>query len=300
MKPTLVILAAGMGSRYGGLKQIDAFGPSGETIIEYSVFDAIRAGFGKIVFVIRKSIEEEFRAHFGQKFSHLINVQYVFQELDNLPAGISVPEGREKPWGTGHAVLVTKDAVKEPFAVINADDFYGAESFQSISEVLSSTDINKVQCYLLGYQVKNTLSEFGSVSRGVCNTNDQDELVDIIERTNIYQTNQGIVFEEDGKTTSLDKDQLVSMNFMAFSPAVYAYYELYFNEFIKANIGNLKSEFYMPYVLNRLIEEGLSTVKVMGTTAQWFGVTYKEDKEAAVNKLNVLIKSGKYPANLWK
>lgn len=300
MKPTLVILAAGMGSRYGGLKQIDAFGPSGETIIEYSVFDAIRAGFGKIVFVIRKSIEEEFRAHFGQKFSHLIDVQYVFQELDNLPAGISVPEGREKPWGTGHAVLVTKDAVKEPFAVINADDFYGAESFQSISEVLSSTDINKVQCYLLGYQVKNTLSEFGSVSRGVCNTNDQDELVDIIERTNIYQTNQGIVFEEDGKTTSLDKDQLVSMNFMAFSPAVYAYYELYFNEFIKANIGNLKSEFYMPYVLNRLIEEGLSTVKVMGTTAQWFGVTYKEDKEAAVNKLNVLIKSGKYPANLWK
>ncbi len=299
MKPTLVILAAGMGSRYGGLKQIDGFGPNKETIIEYSVFDAIRAGFGKIVFVIRKSIEKEFKAHFGNKFSHLIEVVYVFQELDNLPDGISVPEGREKPWGTGHAVLVAKNAVKEPFAVINADDFYGAESFQAIAEVLKETDLEQPQCYLLGYQVKNTLSEFGSVSRGVCNTNSNNELIDIVERTKIYKTKQGIVFEEDEVLTQLDENQLVSMNFMAFSPAVFNYYESYFNDFINENYKQLKAEFYMPTVLNRMINEGVSTVKVFGTTAQWFGVTYKEDKVAAVNKLNALIEAGKYPADLW-
>ena len=299
MKPTLVILAAGMGSRYGGLKQIDGFGPNGETIIEYSVFDAIRAGFGKIVFVIRENIEQEFKNHFGLKFEGKIEVEYVFQELDNLPEGITLPSNREKPWGTGHAVLVTKDAVLTPFAVINADDFYGRDAFKTVAEALAKTDNDKMEYYLLGYQVQKTLSEFGSVSRGVCAVNSEGNLTDIVERTKIYKKDSRIVFEVDGAETELDAEQPVSMNFMAFTPSVYKYYEQYFNDFINENINNPKAEFYMPTVLNRLINEGIATVKVLRTNAQWFGVTYKEDKEAAVNKLNNLIKQGEYPEKLW-
>lgn len=299
MKPTLVILAAGMGSRYGGLKQIDAFGPNGETIIEYSVFDAIRAGFGKIVFVIRESIEQDFKAHFGTKFEGKIEIEYVFQEIDNIPAGLSVPEDRTKPWGTGHAVLVTKDAVHTPFAVINADDFYGRDAFEIVSKELSSTSNDKMEYYLLGYQVQKTLSEFGSVSRGVCGVNEKGNLTDIIERTKIYKKGSTIVFEENDQLTELEPEQPVSMNFMAFTPSVFKYYEAFFNEFIKENVDNPKAEFYMPTVLNRMINDGTAVVKVLGTSAQWFGVTYKEDKEDAVAKLEKLIADGEYPAKLW-
>lgn len=299
MKPTLVILAAGMGSRYGGLKQIDGFGPNGETIIEYSVFDAIRAGFGKIVFVIRENIETEFKTHFGKKFEGKIDVEYVFQEIDNIPAGLSVPEDRVKPWGTGHAVLVTKNAVNTPFAVINADDFYGRDAFETIAGVLSKAANDDKEYYILGYEVQKTLSEFGSVSRGVCEVDGNGFLTGITERTKIYTQGNKIVYEEDSNTTELSAKQAVSMNFMAFTPSVFAYYEQYFNEFIKANVQNPKAEFYMPTVLNRVINEGIAKVKVIPTSAQWFGVTYKEDKEAAVEKLNGLIAAGEYPAKLW-
>ncbi|MFC0876252.1 NDP-sugar synthase [Saccharicrinis sp. FJH2] len=299
MKPTLVILAAGMGSRYGGLKQIDGFGPNGEAIIEYSVFDAIRAGFGKVVFVVRESIEEAFKAHFGSKFEGKIDVEYVYQELDNIPAGLSVPAERTKPWGTGHAVLVAKDAVKTPFAVINADDFYGRDAFETVATELSATTNEAKTYYLLGYEVQKTLSDFGSVSRGVCSVDNNGNLADIVERTKIYKDGGKIVYDENGSIHELAPEQPVSMNFMAFTPSAFTYYEAYFNEFIKTNVDNPKAEFYMPTVLNTLISKGEAEVKVLSTTAQWFGVTYKEDKEDAVAKLNQLIADGEYPSKLW-
>lgn len=299
MKPTLVILAAGMGSRYGGLKQIDGFGPNGETIIEYSVFDAIRAGFGKIVFVIRESIEKDFKAHFGSKFEGKVDVEYVFQELDNIPDGLTVPEDRTKPWGTAHAVLVAKDAVQTPFAVINADDFYGRDAFETVAKALQVTSNDANSYYLLGYEVQKTLSEYGSVSRGICSVDDNGNLTDIVERTKIYRDGNRIVYDENGSIQALNSQQPVSMNFMAFTPSAFTYYESYFNEFIKANVENPKAEFYLPSVLNRLITEGKAEVKVLSTTAQWFGVTYQEDKEAAVSKLNQLISEGEYPSKLW-
>ncbi|MFB6342233.1 NDP-sugar synthase [Saccharicrinis sp. FJH62] len=299
MKPTLVILAAGMGSRYGGLKQIDGFGPNEEAIIEYSVFDAIRAGFGKVVFVVRESIEEAFKAHFGSKFEGKIDVEYVYQELDIIPAGLSVPAERTKPWGTGHAVLVAKDAVKTPFAVINADDFYGRDAFETVARELSATTNEAKTYFLLGYEVQKTLSDFGSVSRGVCSVDNKGNLADIVERTKIYKDSGKIVYDENGSIHELAPEQPVSMNFMAFTPSAFTYYEAYFNEFIKANVDNPKAEFYMPTVLNTLISKGEAEVKVLSTTAQWFGVTYKEDKEDAVAKLNQLIADGEYPSKLW-
>ena len=299
MKPTLVILAAGMGSRYGGLKQIDGFGPNGEAIIEYSVFDAIRAGFGKVVFVVRESIEEAFKAHFGSKFEGKIDVEYVYQELDNIPKGLSVPTERTKPWGTAHAVLVTKDAVKTPFAVINADDFYGRDAYERVAKELSATTNDAKTYYLLAYEVQKTLSDFGSVSRGVCGVDEKGNLTDIVEQTKIYKDGDKIVYDENGAIHELAPEQPVSMNFMAFTPSAFAYYESYFNDFIKANVDNPKAEFYMPTVLNNLVSDGIAEVKVLSTSAQWFGVTYKEDKEDAVAKLNNLIAKGEYPSKLW-
>ncbi|MFB6318941.1 NDP-sugar synthase [Saccharicrinis sp. FJH54] len=299
MKPTLVILAAGMGSRYGGLKQIDGFGPNGEAIIEYSVFDAIRAGFGKVVFVVRENIEAAFKAHFGSKFEGKIEVEYVYQELDNLPEGLSVPPERTKPWGTGHAVLVTKDAVKTPFAVINADDFYGRDAFETVAKELNATSNETKTYYLLGYEVQKTLSEFGSVSRGICGVDQDGNLTDIVERTKIFRNNDKIVYDDNGTLHELNPQQPVSMNFMAFTPSVFTYYEAYFNAFITENVDNPKAEFYMPSVLNTLINKGEAEVKVLSTTAQWFGVTYKEDKEDAVARLNRLIADGEYPSKLW-
>ncbi len=299
MKPTLVILAAGMGSRYGSLKQIDKFGPSGEAIIEYSIFDAIRAGFGKVVFVIRKNIEDEFRKAFGDKLEGKIKVEFVHQELDNLPEDFELPAGRVKPWGTGHAVLVTEDKVNEPFAVINADDFYGADAFNVIAKYLSNLKENDTRHCIIGYKLSNTLSEHGYVSRGICNTDSENNLVDIVERTHIEIKDKGIVFEDENGDTPLTGNEIASMNLMGFAPSVFEYYKSDFKEFIKENLNNLKAEFFMPLIVNNLIVQKRGTVKIIDTTAKWFGVTYKEDKEMAIEKLNQLVKEGVYPNNLW-
>lgn len=299
MKPTLVVLAAGMGSRYGGLKQIDAFGPNGEAIIEYSIFDAIRAGFGKVVFIIRKDIEEAFKAHFGNIFEGKIKIEYAYQELNNLPEGFSLPEGREKPWGTAHALLMAEDVVHEPFAIINADDFYGADAYQVMSEYLKGVDCESNKYSLLGYYVKNTLSDNGSVSRGVCELDSNQLLSNITERTKIFKKDGEIVFEEDGTFTPLNENTPVSMNFMGFAPSVFPLIKELFVEFLDEKINIPKSEFYIPVALASFVNDGIATVNVLETSAKWFGVTYKEDKEAAQQELKELIKVGAYPEPLW-
>ncbi len=300
MKPTLVVLAAGMGSRYGGLKQIDAFGPSGEAIIEYSIFDAIRAGFGKVVFIIRKDIEEAFRAFIGDKFKDSIDVDFAFQELDNLPKGFKLPEGREKPWGTAHALLMAEEVVNEPFAIINADDFYGADAYKVMGDYLFQLDNESTAFSLLGYYVKNTLSENGSVSRGVCELDENDLLTLITERTKIYRKDGQVVYEEEDGLTPLDENAPVSMNFMGFTPAVFKHLKDLFVAFLEKNIEVPKSEFYIPLALDKMVKNGVATVKVLETDAKWFGVTYKEDKAAAQHELSELINAGMYPASLWK
>lgn len=300
MKPTLVVLAAGMGSRYGGLKQIDEFGPSGEAIIEYSIFDAIRAGFGKVVFIIRETIEKDFKAFIGDKFEGKIDIAYAYQELDHLPKGFTVPEGREKPWGTAHAMMVAKDVVNEPFAIINADDFYGADAYQVMGDFLSKLSNDSNSYALLGYYVKNTLSENGSVSRGVCQLDDNNYLESIVERTKIFPQDDKIVFEEDDKQTVLSPETPVSMNFMGFTPAVFPLLEEKFIAFLEKDINTPKSEFFIPLALSLFVEEKSATVTVLETAAKWFGVTYKEDKQAAQDQLTQLIDAGKYPTNLRK
>ena len=299
-KPALVVLAAGMGSRYGGLKQLDKFGPSGETIVEYSVYDAIRAGFGKVVFVIRKDFEADFRTILGSKFEDKITVEYVFQELDKLPEGFSIPEGRVKPWGTGHALLMAAEVVNEPFAVINADDFYGKGAFEVIGNFLSTLDDKSKNYCIVGYQVKNTLSDFGSVSRGVCKTNSEGNLLGITERTKIYKKAGGIVFEEEGVETALEANQPVSMNLMGFAPSAFDYYKSYFTSFLKEKGDEAKSEFYMPFVLNELIALKEANVKVIPCAERWFGVTYQEDRPNVISEIQKLIDAGAYPDSLWK
>lgn len=299
MKPTLVVLAAGMGSRYGGLKQIDAFGPNGEAIIEYSIFDAIRAGFGKVVFIIRKDIEDAFKAHFGNKFEGKIAIDYAYQELNDLPEGFSLPEGREKPWGTAHALLMAEDVVKEPFAIINADDFYGADAYQVMADFLSPLSNESTKYSLLGYYVKNTLSENGSVSRGVCELDENACLTNITERTKIFPKDGEIVFEESDGLTSLHENTPVSMNFMGFTPSVFKLLKEQFVEFLQREIDTPKSEFYIPKALARFVQDGTASVNVLETSAKWFGVTYKEDKEAAQQELSQLISEGAYPTILW-
>ena len=300
MRPTLLVLAAGMGSRYGSLKQVDSIGPSGEAIIDYSIYDAIKAGFGKVVFVIRKDIEDTFKEVFGNKFSEKIPVEYVYQELDNLPEGVSVPEERVKPWGTGHAVLVAASAIKEPFAVINADDFYGSSSFQMLSDFLSPLSSEDTTHCMIGYQLDNTLSDFGYVSRGVCEISPEKLLLGVTERTHIQHKEGKIVFKEgEEQWTQIEGDTIVSMNMLGFGPAVFEQYSAYFKEFIQKNIQELKAEFYIPTVVNRLVEEGKGTVEVLASKEKWFGVTYKEDKEIAKDKVRVLIEKGVYPADLW-
>ncbi|MEM6764647.1 MAG: sugar phosphate nucleotidyltransferase [Bacteroidota bacterium] len=300
MKPTLLVLAAGMGSRYGSLKQVDSIGPSGEAIIDYSIYDAIKAGFGKVVFVIRKDIEDTFKEVFGNKFSANIPVEYVFQELDNLPAGISAPPERVKPWGTGHAVLVAASAIREPFAVINADDFYGSSSFQMLADFLSPlTEHDTTHC-MVGYQLANTLSDFGYVSRGVCEISDERLLEGVTERTHIQRKTGKIVYKESEDVwTALPAETIVSMNMLGFAPGVFQLYQAYFEEFIHKNKGELTAEFYIPTVVNRLVEEGRGSVEVLASKEKWFGVTYKEDKEIANTKVQQLIDKGVYPPNLW-
>lgn len=300
MKPTLVVLAAGMGSRYGGLKQIDEFGPSGEAIIEYSIFDAIRAGFGKVVFIIRETIEKDFKAFVGDKFEGKIEITYAYQELDRLPEGFTAPADREKPWGTAHAMMMAKDVVNEPFAIINADDFYGADAYQVMGDFLSQQSNDSTAFALLGYYVKNTLSENGSVSRGVCELDDKNNLVSIVERTKIFPKGDEIVFEEEDVLTALSPETPVSMNFMGFTPAVFPLLEEKFIAFLEKDINTPKSEFFIPLALSLFVEEKTATVSVLETAAKWFGVTYKEDKQAAQEQLTQLIEAGKYPTNLRK
>ena len=302
MKPTLLVLAAGMGSRYGSLKQIDPVGPSGETIIDYSIYDAIRAGFGKVVFIIRKSFEQDFKDIFISKLQAHIPVEYVFQEIDKVPAGSVVSPERIKPWGTAHAILMAKDVINEPFAVINGDDFYGSGAFQTMADYLNSlTPDQQTQYSLVGYQVGNTMSEHGTVSRGVCLADEHEFLKSVTERTNIQYKNGGIAYtDSDGAFVFLKPDTLVSMNFWGFTPDYFKQTEPMFAHFVKANSDSLKAEFYIPTAIDNLINSSQAKVKVLKSNARWFGVTYKEDKPIVIEKLAQLIKSGIYPAQLWK
>lgn len=300
MKPTLFVLAAGMGSRYGGLKQLDGLGPNGETIMDYSIFDAIRGGFGKLVFVIRKSFEQDFKEKIISKYKDHIPVELVFQDLDSLPAGFKCPEGREKPWGTNHAVLMGKDVISEPFAVINADDFYGKDSFAVLGKALTAMAGTENQYCMVGYRVGNTLSESGSVARGVCETNSEGFLTGVVERTAIERVNGEIQFvDENGQKVILDENTPVSMNMWGFTPDYFKHSEASFINFLKANKNNLKAEFFIPLTVNELITSGTSTVKVLDTTSKWFGVTYAADRQGVVDKIQALIDAGEYPNKLF-
>ena len=300
IKPTLLVLAAGMGSRYGSLKQMDGVGPNGEAIIDYSIYDAIRAGFGKVVFVIRHSFAKEFMEVFNeQRFGGKIAVEYVYQEIDYLPEGFSVPEGRVKPWGTNHAVMMAADAIHEPFAVINADDFYGEDAYKVIGEYLKGLAGSENHYCMVGYEVSKTLSENGTVSRGVCTVDDDKFLKSMVERTQIERVNGTIVFHDGGADEPLAENTPVSMNLFGFTPDFFRYSKEYFIEFLKANKDNLKAEFFIPLMVNHLISNGTAKLKVLSTSALWFGVTYKEDKPALMAKIESLIEKGVYPRNLW-
>jgi UTP-glucose-1-phosphate uridylyltransferase len=299
-KPTLLILAAGIGSRYGGLKQLDKVGPGGEAIIDYSIYDAIQAGFGKVVFVIRKSIEADFKEFIGNKLDGKIEVAYVFQELDRLPEGVSLNPERKKPYGTGHAVLMAKDVIGENFAVINADDFYGREAYVTLAKHFENLDESSNDNCMVSYNLKNTLSDHGYVSRGQCTSDEEAYLIDVVERTHIEKKGEKIFFQdEDGTEIELDENTLVSMNFWGFTPQYFKELESRFVKFIKENNDNIKSEFYIPYVVNLLIEESIGKTKVLESDAEWFGVTYQEDRPVVVESIRKLIAAGKYPECLW-
>ncbi|MEO6683010.1 MAG: sugar phosphate nucleotidyltransferase [Ginsengibacter sp.] len=298
MKPTLLILAAGMGSRYGGIKQMDAFGPAGETIIDYSIYDAIASGFGKIVFVIRKDFAESFKELFDAKLKGKIAVEYVMQEMDEHLDGFPVPEGRTKPWGTAHAVLCAKDAINEPFAVINADDFYGRDAFQKAANFLTNQVNEKLYC-IIGYELSKTLSANGTVSRGVCATDANNNLVNINERTQIFPEGDEIFYIENSLRVALPSDTPVSMNFWGFDPNVFDFIQNLFKKFLKENAHDLKAEFFIPLIGDSFINEGGGQIKVIPTSAQWFGVTYKEDAPGVRESLQKLISDGVYPQELW-
>ena len=296
IKPTLLVLAAGMGSRYGGLKQIDAVGPAGETIIDYSIYDALRAGFGKLVFVIRRDIEAQFREVVGARFEKRIPVEYVYQELNALAGGFSVPPGRTKPWGTTHAILMAADAIREPFAAINADDFYGRQAYQLMARHLSSGSPDYA---MVGFVLRNTLSDFGSVSRGVCRVNGNDQLKSVVEMTKIERDGNAARNKEGGgQDTSLTGDEVVSMNFWGFTPAVFGQLRESFMAFLKQSGGELKSECYIPSTVAELTSSGRGTVKVLRTPDSWFGVTYREDRPRVVESIRQLITRGDYPEKL--
>ncbi len=301
MKPTLFVLAAGMGSRYGGLKQLDGLGPEGETIMDYSIFDAIRGGFGKVVFVIRKDFEADFRSKILSKYENHIPTEVVYQSLDKLPEGFVCPADRTKPWGTNHAVLMGKDVIHEPFAVINADDFYGRDSFAVIGKELSNAADKKNEYCMVGFRVGNTLSESGSVARGVCETNDEGYLTTVVERTAIERINGAIGFtDENGKTVILEENTPVSMNMWGFTPDYFAYSEDYFKNFLKENVGKPKVEYFIPLMVNELVTKGTARVKVLDTTSKWFGVTYAADRQGVVDKIQALVNAGEYPAGLFR
>lgn len=297
---TLLVLAAGMGSRYGGLKQLDSVGPNGETVIDYSVFDAIRAGFNKVVFIIREDFKEEFKLSIGEKFQDRIEVEYVFQKLDELPPGYTIPNDRTKPWGTGHAILSAMQTVRDPFAVINADDFYGQLAYQKIYNYLSETPVDALPANycMVGYPLKNTLSEHGSVSRGICSVSEDDKLNSVRELTHIVKKHSEIFNEVNGEKESLTGDEVVSMNMWGFSPQVFIQLERLFSEFLKENLNVLSSEFYIPFAVDNLIQSGTATVEVLETTEKWFGVTYQEDKVQVQRAILSLIQHGDYPSSI--
>jgi dTDP-glucose pyrophosphorylase len=300
-KPTLLILAAGMGSRYGGLKQLDPMGPNGETVLDYSVFDALRAGFGKVVFVIRRDFEEEFKTKVGSRFDKHIPVEYAFQSITDLPEGFSVPEGRVKPWGTTHAVLAAEEQVKEPFAMINADDFYGRDAFAKLAANLPTLRPTEGRKHysLVGFQLKNTLSEHGSVARGVC-TSHEGKLTSVTEMTKIVKTDSGARNEEDPDNhIELSGHELVSMNFWGFTPDVFPQLREAFVNFLKKEGGSQKSECYVPKEVDNFIKQGTADVEVLQTSSSWFGVTYPEDKAIVVASIKKLTDAGEYPAPLW-
>jgi UTP-glucose-1-phosphate uridylyltransferase len=298
MKPTLLILAAGMGSRYGGLKQMDEIGPSGESIIDYSVFDAIRAGFGKVVFVIREDFAEAFKAQFEPRLKGKIETEYVFQSLDKIPSGFSVPEGREKPWGTGHAMLMAKEVIKTPFAIINADDFYGKSAYLQAAEFIQKSS-SENEYAMIGYALKNTLSEHGTVSRGVCEADALDNLSKVTERTKIGKEGNKIYFYEDNLKEELTGEEPVSMNFWIFKPTFFTHLETGFKTFLKEKGNEPRSEFYFNIQADNMVKAGEATVKIINTPAKWFGVTYQEDKPMVKESLKALINAGEYPENLW-
>ncbi len=298
MKPTLLILAAGMASRYGSMKQIDGFGPNGETIIDYSIYDAIKAGFGKVVFIIKEEFVDNFRSIFDPKLKGKIEVDYVFQNFDLKQFGIEEEIYREKPWGTAHAILSGRKTVKEPFCVINADDFYGFDAYQKMVGFLTE-EANDSNYSIIGYQIGKTLSDFGAVSRGVCKVDESNNLEEIIERTKVFEENGVIVYEEEGKQYPLTFETPVSMNFWGFTPAVFKVTEELFKEFAMANKDKPKAEFFIPLIGETLVKNNTATFKVVPTSNQWFGVTYKEDKPFVQASIDQLIKDGAYPEKLW-
>ena len=298
MKPTLLILAAGMGSRYGGIKQMDSFGPSGETIIDYSIYDAIQSGYGKIVFIIREDFSEAFKNTFEPKLKGRIETEYVFQEMDSFTNGFEIPIDRTKPWGTAHAVLCAKDAINEPFAVINADDFYGRDAFEKSAKFLNE-QVNPQTYCIIGYQLSKTLSENGTVSRGVCEVDSNGNLISIVERIKVYREQNRIVYEENDIKKELSADTPVSMNFWGFDPSIFNFTQELFLKFLRENGKNIKSEFFIPIIGDAFIGDQNHKIKVINTSAQWFGVTYREDAPEVQKSIQSLIDGGAYPKKLW-
>lgn len=303
MKPTLLLLAAGMGSRYGGLKQLDGLGPNGETIMDYSIYDAIKAGFGKIVFVIRKDFEDDFRQKVLSKYEGHIPAEVCFQAMDKLPEGFTVPEGRQKPWGTNHAVMMAKDLIHEPFCVINCDDFYNRDAYMVMGKFLSELPEGSKNRYsMVGFRVGNTLSENGTVARGICSKDNDGHLTEVVERTEIMRVDGKVCYkDEEGKWVAVEDNTPVSMNMWGFTPDYFEYSDEYFKEFLSdaKNMENLKAEFFIPLMVNKLIHEGTATVKVLDTTSKWFGVTYAADRQATVDRIQKLIEEGVYPNRLF-
>lgn len=300
-KPTLLVLAAGMGSRYGGLKQMDPMGPNGETVLDYSVFDAIRAGFGRVVFIIREDFADAFRDSVGQRFADRISVDYVFQKLDDLPEGYSIPEGRVKPWGTAHAIRAARGAVNEPFAVVNADDFYGHDAYVRAAEFFRSLpEGDQSSMAMVGYPLENTLSDHGHVNRGICQTDAAGNLTNVEEYLNIERESDGTVRGNalDGTRRDIPDGTPVSMNFWAFGPAFFGQLEEAFTRFLSESGTELKSECYIPTVVDHLIHAGHAHCAVLKTTSPWFGVTYPDDKPFVVTSIRKLIDAGEYPEKL--
>jgi UTP-glucose-1-phosphate uridylyltransferase len=302
MKPTLLIMAAGMGSRFGGLKQMQGVGPGGETLLDYSIFDALRAGFGKVVFIVRREMEADFRERIGKHWESKVSVSYAFQELSDLPSGFQAPPARQKPWGTGHAIYSARQAVHEPFAVLNADDYYGPHTFQVMGDFLKNIrEIQSIHYAMVGYKLANTLSEFGTVSRGLCEADPEGDLKKIVERLKVRKTASGAEYlDETGRAHALKGDELVSMNIWGCTPAIFPQLENLLRNFLSQHGDVEKSEFLIPKAIDLLIHQKQVVVKILPTRDSWFGLTYPEDREQAKVSISRLISERVYPENLWR